>query len=255
LALLVPAPAQQASKAKVWTPELMMKLKQAGSVQVSPDGKRVAFTVKEAVTEGDQSEYLTQIHIANADASEPLQLTQGTRSCDTPQWSPDGSTIAFTSTRAGKRDIWLIRPRGGEAQQLTSVKTAVGSFKWAPDGKAIAYTALDAPTLEEDKAAKEKNDVRVVDEHINMSPLYVVASGDLAKGKREGSLLTKPNYSVNGSGLRAGYDWSPDSKTIAFTHTKTPRPDDWPTADLSLVDVASGAVKPLAQTPAAEFSP
>src|SRR5262249_48973846 len=142
LAHLVPTPAQQANKVKGWTPELMMRLKHAGSVQVSPDGKRVAFTVKDAVTDGDQSEYLTHIHLANTDGSEPLQLTQGTRSCDNPQWSPDGSVIAFTSTRAGKRDIWLIRPRGGEAQQLTSVKTAVGSFKWAPDGKAIAYTAL-----------------------------------------------------------------------------------------------------------------
>src|SRR5262249_31700018 len=99
------------------------------------------------------------------------------------------------------------------------------------------------------------NDARVVDDHIKMSRLYVVSSEDLAKGKREGRLLTKANYSVNGSGLRAGYDWSPDSKTIVFTHTKTTRPDDWPSADLSLVDVARRAVKQLLQTRAAEFSP
>src|SRR5438128_2229665 len=86
----VGARAQQNNKGKpaAWTPEAMMKVKQVGNVQVSPDGKRVVFTVREAVTEGEQSEHLTQIHLANSDGSEPVQLTHGTKSSDTPQWSP-----------------------------------------------------------------------------------------------------------------------------------------------------------------------
>jgi dipeptidyl aminopeptidase/acylaminoacyl peptidase len=262
LAFFAPCPAQQAKAKPGPTPEMMMKLRQIGSVQVAPDGKRVVFTVREAHLEGEQSEYVTQIHIANSDGSEPLQLTHAAKSSDSPQWSPDGTMIAFLSSRAGKRDLWLMRVRGGEPVQLTAVRTAVSSYKWSPDGKTIAFTALDNASPEEEKATREKNDARVVDEHIKLSRLYVVSTEELSspagegrgRGKRETRLLTKGNFSVNG-GSRAGFDWSPDSKTIVVSHAKTPRPDDWTTSDLSLVDVASGTIKPLVGTPAAEFAP
>jgi len=46
--------------------------------------------------------------------------------------------------------------------------------------------------------------------------------------------------------------WTPDGKSIAFTHTKTPKANDWTTADVSVVDVASGEVRTLAATAASE---
>ena len=164
---------------------------------------------------------------------------RGNKSCDRPQWSPDGEWIAFLSKRLGKKNIWLIRVQGGEARQLTDVKDGVGSFKWSPDGQSIAFTALDPLTSEEEKATKEKNDARVVDENIKMSRLYVVSSRPTNGPPAEARLLTKGNYSV-GRGGRTGraFDWSPDGKTIVFSRTSTPRPDDWPSADLLLVDVA-----------------
>src|SRR5262245_14982413 len=75
-------------KPSAWTPELMMQVKRVGAVHVSPDGKQVAFTVREAVMEDDKSEYRTHIHLAGADGSDSVQLTQGEKSCDDPQWSP-----------------------------------------------------------------------------------------------------------------------------------------------------------------------
>src|SRR5262249_30697390 len=79
IALLLPSHvlAQKNGKKKPteWTPELMMKVRTVGDVQPSPDGKRVAFTVKQAVMQGDKSEYLTHIHLANSDGSDEFQLT------------------------------------------------------------------------------------------------------------------------------------------------------------------------------------
>jgi dipeptidyl aminopeptidase/acylaminoacyl peptidase len=253
VSVVLAQPAGKAAPAE-WTPGLMMQVKQVSSVQVSPDGKRVAFSVRQAITAGDKSEYRTHIHLANADGNDPVQLTQGEQSCEQPRWSPDGQTLAFLSTRDGKRNIWLIPARGGEARPLTHSKTGVTSLKWSPDGKAIAFTAMDEPTPEEEKAAKAKNDARVVDENIKMSRLYVVGADKAGTPK----LLTREPRSVgseSGVDRRGGYDWSPDGKTIVFSHTRTPSPDDWPTADLALVDVNSGTVKPLVQAKAAEFSP
>ena len=98
---------------------------------------------------------------------------------------------------------------------------------------------------------QSKNDARVVDEDVKMSRLHVIAVDQPGVGK----VLTRAAYSVNGDRRRSGYDWSPDSKTMVFSHTRTPSPDDWPTAGLSLVEVATGTVKPLVDTKAAEFSP
>jgi len=242
----------QPAKDAIWTPMDSMKVKRISGVQISPDGKRVVFAVREALLEDGKSEYLTHIHIANTDGTGAEQLTKGAKSCDDPQWSPDGNWIAFGSTRAGKRNLWLLSPRGGEPIQLTSLGTAVTSFKWSPDSKLIAFTSTDGLTPDEEKAKKEKNDARVVDENIKMSRLYVVpVSG---KGKQLTRRLTNGNFSVNATG-RAGYDWSPDSELIVFSHTKTPHADDWPSADLSFVDVVSGIIAPLATTKAAEYAP
>jgi len=178
------------------------------------------------------------------------QFTTGDKSSDHPQWSPDGRWIAFISAKDGKRNIWKVAADIDDPVRLTDVKTAVTSFKWSPDSSMIAFTATDGPTPEEEKAKKDKNDARVVDENIKMSRLHVVP----ANGKEAPRVLTTGNYSVNATG-RAGYDWFHDNKTIAFSHTKTPHADDWPSADISTVDVATGKATPWATSRAAEYAP
>jgi dipeptidyl aminopeptidase/acylaminoacyl peptidase len=238
-----------------WTVDEMMKVKSVGNAQLSPDGKRVAHTVTRAVMEGDKSEMLTHVWLAAADGSDNFQLTQGEKSATNPQWSPDGRWLAFTSSRSGKNNLWLIRADGGEAEQLTDVKSSVTGYSWSPDGKWIAFNSPDAPSEQEEKDKKQRNDARVVDEDFKRAHIWLIPIAKDEKGKREARQLTKGDFHVGGGFGGGAPEWSPDGKTIAFAHTTTPLVDHWPTADISVVEVASAKITPLAATKAAEDSP
>ena len=232
-----------------WTPELMLKVNTIPSVRPSPDGKKVAFTVTEATMTADRSEYVTQIHLANADGSGSTQLTFADKSSTDPQWSPDGSFLAFTSSRSGKNNIYLMRIGGGEAEQLTNAKSAVSSFAWAPDGRSIAFTMRDPQSEDEEKASKAKDDWRWIDENLKLNQLYVIAVQKSPDGKREPRKIITANFNVE------EFDWSPDGMHIVFSHTGTPNANDWTTSDISIAEVASGDTRKLVSSTAAESDP
>ena len=231
-----------------WTPDLILEVKRVGAVVPSPDGARVAFVVSEAVMEGEKSEFLSQIHISASDGSGAFQLTRGEKSATAPRWSPDGQQIAFLSSRGGdKTNVFVIRVAGGEAEQITSEKASISAFKWAPDGKSIAFVMPEPKTDDEEKAAKEKRDARVVDEKEKLAGLHVVPVAQNDDGKRPTRKLDTGEVHVT------GIDWAPDSASIVFSHQRTPKVFEQ--NDISIVRVGGGERKSLVATNADEEAP
>jgi Tol biopolymer transport system component len=239
-----------AANAQTWDPELHLKFKAVGSPRVSPDGKKMVYTVNEAVMTADKSEFVTQIWMADLATKQNIQLTFGDKSSTNPKWSPDGNWIAFTSNRKDNRNnLYLLSTSGGEAEPLTELKSSIINFNWSPDGRSIAYTMTDPKSEEEEKNDKGKNDWRWIDENVKLARLYVLPIQKDANGKRESRKLTTANYHVG------DFDWSSDGSRIAFDRVKTPSVNDWPTGDVSIIEVASGKITDLATSAAAESSP
>jgi len=70
------------------------------------------------------------------------KLVTSSREELSPAISPDGSRIAFQSTRSGEREIWVCDADGSNAQQLTHFGlSSTGTPRWSPDGKLIAFDA------------------------------------------------------------------------------------------------------------------
>ena len=126
--------AAQDKNQNVWTPQLSLQVKRVSDVQVSPDGNRTAFVVATAQTEGESSEYLSQIYLSGIDGGSQLQLTAGQDSSRSPRWSPDGRWIAFLTSREGSSNVWRIPIGGGEDRQLTFEEASISAFEWSPDG-------------------------------------------------------------------------------------------------------------------------
>src|SRR4051795_9208116 len=135
------------------TVDQILSLKRAGSPAISPDGRLVAYTVRE--TNWDDNAYETEIWIVDAAGGSPRQLTNAKKSSRAPAWSPNGTRLAFISDRTDKSQIYVINPTAGEAEAVTSVEDGVNSFEWAPDSKRIAFTASEPKsTLLKDREKK-----------------------------------------------------------------------------------------------------
>src|SRR5260221_14787860 len=99
-ALLASLTLAWASRAAEPTVDQMLALRRAGSPAVSPDGRFVAYTVRDTDMVGNA--YVTQLWLAGVAKREVRPLTFGTKSNSAPAWSPDGSKLAFLSERAEK---------------------------------------------------------------------------------------------------------------------------------------------------------
>jgi dipeptidyl aminopeptidase/acylaminoacyl peptidase len=224
------------------TVDQLVELKRVQAVALSPDASLVAYVVREA--SWDENAFETEIWLADARTGEARQLTNARKSSDAPAFSPDGSRLAFGSDRGEKRQVFLIDLRGGEAEVLTAAEEGVSAFAWSPDGASIAYTALDPKTEAMKEREKRFGEYEVVDQDHRMTHLFVI---DVAS--RKARRLTEGAFTVG------AFDWAPDGKEIAFDHRRSPDPGDGGTADVSIVAVADGTLRPLVAQPGPDARP
>jgi dipeptidyl aminopeptidase/acylaminoacyl peptidase len=74
-----------------------LSLKGISGTAISPDGRYIAYRLRETDWEGNQ--YVRQLWIVNVETGKSFQLTRGKKSIDGFEWSPDSRWLAFTTER------------------------------------------------------------------------------------------------------------------------------------------------------------
>ena len=217
------------------TPENILSIRDIRELQVSPDGKQIAFVVREpADPKLPRQLRASNIWIVPSDGTQrPRPMVPNLKNAYSPFWSPDGRTLAFLSDRgvevndsAGQGDqVYLLRVDGGDSatvQRLTAMPGGVEGFAWSPDGKMIAFVARDQATPEEQQREAAGYDAIEVDRNYKYNRLWVTNLSD-----RKAVQVTRQDFEIN------EIAWSPKGDELALDIAATP--DD--SVHLSLVVV------------------
>ena len=161
----------------------------------SNDGRTLAFT---AQREGKDVLYLMDV----ATASVKKRFDLPVDAVWSPAWSPDDRQIAFSGTRGGITDLFIVGVDGTGLRQLTNDKYGDMQPAWSPDGRRLAFASDRGP----------ETNLAI----LKMAP-WSIAVYDLESGKID----VLPNQ----DGMNLNPQWSPDSRDLAFISDRTGIPN------------------------------
>jgi len=185
---------------------------------VSPDGQTIVFDLQGT------------LWVMPSAGGEAKPITDALYDARQPQWSPDGSKIAFQSFKDGAWHIYAVAPDGANLTQLTAGGFDEREPAWSPDGAWLAFSSDRSGNYDIWVAAADGSDPRI----LTTSP----ANDHTPTWSRDGKRIAFVSDRDSGAGLHsitfegvaerlmaplegavAGASWSPDGKFIAFVET------------------------------------
>ncbi|MEE9503445.1 MAG: S9 family peptidase, partial [Candidatus Aminicenantaceae bacterium] len=247
------------------TPEDLYRIKNVTDPRVSPDGKWIAYTV--SVPDIKANSFNSDIWIMPLAEGDSFQLTRSPKSDHSPRWSPDGSHIAFISSRDGVSNIYLMCLKGGEAKKITDSKTNLYSPIWAKDGKHILCGSRVLPEGKTDIENWTKDDLprckaRTINRLLfrqwdkwlgdkrNHVFLVTIADGSMKD-------LTPGDFDTPPVSLSSDHDFdiSPDGKEICYVKNTDPMLATSTNHDLFIANVETLDEKKITTNPALDTHP
>jgi dipeptidyl aminopeptidase/acylaminoacyl peptidase len=223
-----------ADHSQPFTVQDMVRLDRLSEIAASPDGKRVAYTLRTTDMEANKGRNAIWLLDTGKRAAEPQRLTDLAANSNAAEWSADGRFIYFLSNRSGSTQVWRVAP-GADALQITNLPLDVGSFRVSPKADRILVSVevyLDCADLACTKqrldATAHSNASGVLYRDLfvrhwdawsdgRRSQLFAMPLEDTARGtpvNLSGGIGDVPGKPFGG---REYYAFSPDGAQVAFS--------------------------------------
>ncbi len=185
------------------------------------------------------------------------QLTYSYEGEFDPQWSPDGETLAFLSSRPdpaaseddddGTLQIWTLPVDGGEAKKITSAKEGVLGYEWSPNSASFFYLTSESYPKPVESARKDQRR-KYIDPTVEMEDKLrrQIWRMDAEDGK--------PQLILNGDFGIDDFSLSPDGSALCFLTNYSGDPDESHISDLYRFQMETGTVTKLVQRMGAKYS-
>jgi dipeptidyl aminopeptidase/acylaminoacyl peptidase len=254
--LLGCAPRVLAAETHPFSVRDMLAMSRISEPDAAPDGKRVAFVVRDTDLEANRGRQ--DLWVVGVDGTGLRRLTTHPDADTSPRFSPDGTTVLFLSRRSGSSQVWQIAVDGGEARRVTDLPIDVTSFAIAPDGTRIAVSldvfpdcdsiacSVDRTTEQGARKASGRLYDRLFVRHWDTwadgrrSHVFVLSlAGGPAIDVMRGMDADSPTKPFGGA---EDYTFTPDGRAIVFTARDAGREEAWSTDfDLWLAPIDGSA--------------
>jgi len=199
--------------------------------ELSPDGQWIVYTQRR--WDLDTMSSSGEIWRMRVDGSDARMLIQSKKGDSSPQFTPDGKSILFVSSRSGSSQLWLLPFDGGEPRQLTDFAPGLAGPVFSRDGRHIAATSELWPKIgidvDKHKAFEAERAAGKLNVHVSDKLLYrhwtdwedgklsQIVLIDATSGKVLKNLtpvpFDAPTWSVGGG---RAYEFSADGKSLYY---------------------------------------
>lgn len=210
----------------------ILSLRSVTSPVISPDGHRIAFVRR--VPDWEENRSVQELWIATADGGLMRLAAEADGFSGDAQWTPDGRWLAFPTNGDGPA-LRFVSPDGRRTRTLEHGVEGTRTIRFSPVGTTLAVLARE-PASDRDRREQELYGPFEFRDEVHRSSHLWLLPVDGGEAPRR---LTDGAFTVTEMA------WSPDGTRLAFVHQADAGRNSWWTADISVVDVATGRVRTI----------